>query len=155
EKKEVVVSLSGHQFNLSPYQAAIAVQDTQMEELIRSYVEVEFKEEADRQKVEQRLEGQKKIDDKKKWVPILKQRDTLLKAIRDSKGDITSSGGFDPIASEIKGSSVERELTKFYELLDATLKEVITPGKRPFNPDLLLKPLQMYDDDILYKEYFG
>lgn len=54
-----------------------------------------------------------------------------------------------------KGSLVERELAKFYELLDATLNEVITPGKRPFNPDLLLKPLQMYDDDKLYKEYFG
>lgn len=60
EEKEVVVSLSGHRFNLSPYQAAMAVQDTQMEALIKSYVDVEFKEEAVRQYGEQRLEGQKK-----------------------------------------------------------------------------------------------
>lgn len=156
EEKDVVVSLSGHRFNLSPYQAAMAVQDTQMEALIKSYVDVEFKEEAVRQYNEQHLEEQKKTIDDAKWAPILKQRDILLDAIRDSKkGDITSSGYPDYIITERKGSLVERELAKFYELLDVTLNEVITPGKRPFNPDLLLRPLQMYNDDKLYKEYFG
>jgi hypothetical protein len=156
EEKDVIVSLTGHQFNLSPLQAALAVEDTQMAEMIKSKLAPELKEEADKQCAEQSLEGEKKTADEKKWAPILTQRDKLLEAIRVSKkGDITSSDEPDYIVKERKGSLVAEELSKFYKLLDATLQEVITPGKRPFNSNLLLEPLQKYDNDEFYKEYLG
>ncbi|MHB1949552.1 MAG: hypothetical protein ACYCQI_15745, partial [Gammaproteobacteria bacterium] len=156
EENDVVISLTGHQFNLSPLQAALAVEDTQMAEMIKSKLAPELKEEADKQCAEQSLEGEKKTADEKKWAPILKQRDKLLEAIRVSKkGDITSSDEPDYIATERKGSLVAEELSIFYKLLDATLREVITPGKRPINPSLLLEPLLKYANDKFYNEYFG
>ena len=48
------------------------------------------------------------------------------------------------------GAFVERELHEFWRLLDATRDEVITAGKRPFNPRLFLRALQ-----IIYDNYFG
>ncbi|MHB1949056.1 MAG: hypothetical protein ACYCQI_13190 [Gammaproteobacteria bacterium] len=153
---DFVTSLTGHQFNLTPYQAALAVDDTQMAEMVRAFfVELRDEEEANRQYDEQCPKGWEAAEEEK-WKPIFQQRDRLINAIRDStEGDITSSDGPDKVATERKGSLVEKELIEFYKLLDATLKEVITPGKRPFNSNLLLEPLRMYDDNKLYKEYFG
>ncbi|MHB1949332.1 MAG: hypothetical protein ACYCQI_14600 [Gammaproteobacteria bacterium] len=153
EEKDAVTSLTGHRFNLTPYQAALAVEDIQMAEMIKSiFVELKDEDEANKQYDEQRLTESEKA----RWKPIFEQRDKLLRVIRYSKkGDITSSKEPDYIATERKGSQVETELVKFYELLDASLNEVITAGKRPFLSNLLLEPLLMYDNKKSYKDYFG
>ncbi|MHB1948591.1 MAG: hypothetical protein ACYCQI_10825 [Gammaproteobacteria bacterium] len=124
-----------------------------MAEMIKSiFVELKDEDEANKQYDKQRLTESEKA----RWKPIFEQRDKLLRAIRDSKkGDITSSKAPDYIATERKGSQVERELFKFYELLDASLNEVITAGKRPFLSNLLLEPLLMYDNEKSSKDYFG
>jgi hypothetical protein len=161
EEKEFVTALSGHQFNLKPYQAALAVGDTQMAAMVIKpyFTKLQDEKEADRQFNEQFPNGWEqayKQAEEKEWKPIFEQRDTLLRAIRDSKtGDITSSGEPDYITTVRKGSLLEKELLEFWKRLDATRNKVITAGKIAFPPNLLLEPLQMYADDKLYKEYFG
>ncbi|MHB1948551.1 MAG: hypothetical protein ACYCQI_10620 [Gammaproteobacteria bacterium] len=156
EEKEFVLAPTGHKFNLKPYQAALAVDDTQMADMIKSYfAKLGDEKEADRQFDEQHPKGWEAAETEK-WKPVFEQRDRLLDAICDSKeDDITSSGKPYYIATEKKGSLVEKELVEFYRLLDATLNEVITAGKKPFPPHLLLESWQVYYDDKLYKEYFG
>lgn len=164
EEKDSAIAPTGHKFNLKPYQAALAVDDTQMAEMIKPYFanKLQDEKEADRQFDDQcPAEGKRAEEIKKaeqeKWAPFFDQRKKLLDAIRDSNKqcDITSSGAPDYIATARKGSSVEKELCRFYELLDATLNDFITAGKRPFPPNLLLEFLQMYDNHKGYKEYFG
>lgn len=159
-ENEFVTSLSGHKFNLKPYQVPFAVGDSQMGALVKSYfVERKDEKEADRQFNEQFPNGWEqayKQAEEKEWKPIFEQRDRLLRAIRDSKkGDITSSGEPDYITTVREGSLVEKELHAFWELLDATRDKIITAGQIAFPPNLLLKPLQMYADDKDYTEYFG
>ena len=58
EVVEVVTALSGHQFNLQPYQAALSVGDMQMAEMVKSYfVTLKEEREADRQYDEQHPKG--------------------------------------------------------------------------------------------------
>ncbi|MHB1947434.1 MAG: hypothetical protein ACYCQI_04900 [Gammaproteobacteria bacterium] len=91
---------------------------------------------------------------KKKWKPIFKQFYKLTLAIRNrKKGDITSSGDPDYIVTVKEKSAIEKELLEFWKLLDATLDEVITAGKKPFNPDLLLEAFKTYDKH--FEDYFG
>jgi hypothetical protein len=143
-KEVVVVSDTHHKFSgLSPYQAALAVDDMRMANLIKSYSD---QKEADRQYDEQRLN---EVEDAKKWEPIHRQLDTLLCAIRDCKReDIILSGSPDFILTVRTESPVQKELAKFYQLLDATLEDIITPGKRQFDPDLFLMGLRLCDKEI-------
>ena len=155
EEKDYVIAPTGHKFNLKPYQAALAVEDTQMAEMIKPYfAKLQNEEEANRQYDEQYPKGWEAAEEKK-WSPIFKQLDILLEAIRHGKDDITSSGAPDYIVTVKEGSSVGKELIEFNRLLDATLKDTITAGQRPFPPNLLLEPLQKYDSEKDYKDYFG
>ncbi len=156
EEKEFVTAPSGHKFNLKPYQAALSVDDTQMAEMIKSFfTKLQDEKEADKQFDEQCPKGWEEAE-KKKWKHIFKQHDKLLHAIRNSKNeDVTSSGNPHYIITVKKESPVEQELLAFWGLLDATLDNVITAGEKPFNPDLLLKTLQTYDDNKLNPKYFG
>jgi hypothetical protein len=156
EEGQFVTAPSGHKFNLKPYQAALSVDDTQMAEMVKSYfAKLHDEKEADKQFGEQ-CPKEWETAEEKKWKPILDQHDNTLRTICDSKnGDIISSGDPDYIITVKKGSPVEQELLEFWRLLDATLNEVITTGKRPFNSNLLSKALQLYDDEKNYEDYFG
>ncbi|MHB1947721.1 MAG: hypothetical protein ACYCQI_06365 [Gammaproteobacteria bacterium] len=66
EEKDAVISPTGHRFNLTPYQAALAVEDTQMAEMIKSiFVELNDEDEANKQYDEQRLTETEKA----RWKP--------------------------------------------------------------------------------------
>jgi len=151
EEKDFVTAKSGHKFNLYPLQAAVSVFDIQMAEMIQSY----FFDKKEAYKQLKQCEWDKK--DEEKWEPIFEQRDTLAHTIRDSKSHInvieTNYPNHHYTVTVEKGSLVEKELFKFWGLLDATLNEVITAGKRPFNYDLLLTTLEIYEDKL--KDYFG
>ncbi|MHB1947667.1 MAG: hypothetical protein ACYCQI_06090 [Gammaproteobacteria bacterium] len=154
EEKDFVTAPTGHKFNLKPYQAALCVDDTQMADMIKPYfAKLGDAKEADRQFDEQCPKGWERAEEKK-WEPIYKQHDKLAFAIRDRKdGDLTSSGAPHYVVTIKERSLVERELHEFWRLLDATRDEVITAGKRPFNPNLFLRAAQMYDNH--YADYFG
>ncbi|MHB1949461.1 MAG: hypothetical protein ACYCQI_15285, partial [Gammaproteobacteria bacterium] len=154
EEKDFVTAPTGHKFNLKPYQAALAVDDTQMADMIRPYfAKLGDEKEADRQYDEQCPQGWEGAEEKK-WDPIYRQQEKLARAIRDRKADdLTSSGSPHYIVTVKAGSLVERERHEFWRLLDATQDEVITAGKRPFNPNLFSKAVQLYDDH--YADYFG
>jgi hypothetical protein len=155
EEKENIIALSGHQFNrITPYQAALSVGDTQIAALIKSYFDNE--EEADRQFNEQCPKGWEKPEEEEaKWQRILQHlAQVLLPAICESK-EIISSGDPDYIITLKEGSPVEKALLKFWDLLDAALNEVITVGNRAFYDDLLLKTLQIYDNEDSNTKYFG
>jgi hypothetical protein len=139
EEKDFVTAPTGHRFNLKPYQAALAVRDFEMAKMIKSYLDVG---EADRQFSEQ-ARG-KMINEK----PIFEQLNQLSNAIYRSKDDIILS---DSEATVKQGSLVEKELHKFWKLLDATLDEIITIDKKPFIPDRLLsKALQLYRNRYMW-----
>ncbi len=152
DNNEFVTSRSGHKFNLKPYQAALSVGDTQMADMVKSFFKDE--KEADRQFDEQCPKGWEELEEKK-WSPIFEKLDKLVPIIGAAKADITSSGDPDYILTVKKGSLVETELNEFWSMLDATLNEVITIGKWPFNRKLLLKALQIYGDDKNFETYFG
>ncbi len=156
EGEQFVTAPSGHKFNVKPYQAALSVDDTQMAKLIKPYfVKLGDEKEADTQFDEQYPKGWEETE-KKKWQASFEQLNKLTLAIRDSKpGDIISLSGLEYIVTVRQGSPVERELHIFWALLDSTLDEVIIAGKKPFNSNLLLEAWQTYDNDKLYKEYFG
>lgn len=149
EEKDFVTSPTGHKYNLKPYQAALAVDDTQMAEMIKRYFAMlDDEKEANRQYDEQYPKGWKKAEEKK-WKPIYKQLDKLVQAIRDSKaGVLTSSGEPKYRVNLKKNSAVKRKLLKFWKLLDTMRNEVITAGKRPFNPNLLTRALEAYDNQL-------
>lgn len=157
EEKDCVLSPTGHKFNLKPYQAALAVDDTQMAAMIKTYFVDKLKNEneADKQYKEQcHPPKELKEVEEKKWNLIFDQLETLTLAIRKrNEGDITSSGNPDYIVTLKKDSAVEKELNEFWRLLDATRDKVITAGKKPFNPNLLLTAWQTYDDH--FEDYFG
>ncbi len=157
EEGDSVIAPTGHKFNLKPYQAALAVDDTQMAAMIKTYFVNKLKNEneADIQYKEQCQPPKKlKKAEEKKWIPIFKQLDKLTLAIRKSNlGDMTSSGDPGYNITVKKDSVVERELHEFWKLLDATQDEVITAGKRPFNPKLLIKAWDTYN--YHYEDYFG
>ncbi|MEO8402860.1 MAG: hypothetical protein ABI597_13895 [Gammaproteobacteria bacterium] len=152
EEKEFVTSRSGHKFNLKPYHAALSVGDTQMADMVKSFFTDE--KEADRQFEEQCPKRWEELEDKK-WSPIFEKLDNLVLIIGAAKADITSSGDPDYILTVKEGSLVETKLNEFWSMLDATLNEVITVGKWPFNRKLLLKALQVYGDDKNFETYFG
>jgi hypothetical protein len=150
-EEDFVTALSGHKFNVYPYQAATLVRDTQMAAMIKPYF-------SDEKEANKQLEEIYRLDKKEeeKWQSIFEQRDQkLIPAIRDSKDDIISSGAPNYIITLKKDSPIEKELLKFWELLDATRNNVITPRKIPFNDDLYLTTLQIYDNDDSYNNYFG
>ncbi|HSW69870.1 MAG TPA: hypothetical protein VLI69_06960 [Gammaproteobacteria bacterium] len=151
-EEECVIAPTGHKFkNLYPLQAALSVDDTQMAEMIRSiFVKLNDEKEADYQ-YEECQKGWEA--DQKKWEPIIEQRKKLELVVRDGKEDITSTPYPDCIVTVAPGSIVEKELHEFWRLLDNTLDEVITAGKKPFNPDLLFESLQTYNDHFV--DYFG
>lgn len=93
EAKEFVIAPSGQRANAKPYQMALAVEDTQMAEMIQAaLIKVAGAKEADAQYQEQFPEGWAAAEEKR-WAPIFTQLMTLTHAIRDAKlGDITSSG---------------------------------------------------------------
>ncbi|MHB1948142.1 MAG: hypothetical protein ACYCQI_08520 [Gammaproteobacteria bacterium] len=152
EEKEFVLAPTGHKFNLKPYQAALAVDDIQMAAMIKPYfAKLDDEKEADRQYDEQ---CSKSKDEEKKWIPIFEQFNKLTFAIQNiKKGDITSFGNPSYIVTIKKGSAVEKELYRFWELLDASLENVITAGMKPFNPDLLLEAFKTYAKH--FKKDFG
>ncbi|MHB1948127.1 MAG: hypothetical protein ACYCQI_08445 [Gammaproteobacteria bacterium] len=160
EEKDFVTAPTGHKFNLKPYQAALCVDDTQMADMIKAnFAKLGDEEEANNQYDEQ-CPDQWETAEEKKWQPLYDQLTRLKNAIINHKpGDLTRSLADDPNNSTIQvkaGSLVERELHEFWRLLDATRDEVITVGKRPFNPNLFEKAVRILEDEFtrkLYKEW--
>ncbi len=154
EEKDFVTACSGQKSaKKTPYQMALAEEDTQMAAMLKAQlIFVADAKEADAQFNEQFPKGWE-VDEQKRWQPIFGQLDTLTQAIRHAApGDITSSGHPEYKLTVRKGSKVAIELAQFRSLLDATLNEIVTTG-RHFNPDLLQRAFQIYDDH--YHDYFG
>jgi hypothetical protein len=155
EEKDFVITRSGQKSaQKTPYQMALAEEDTQIAAKLRAQlIIVADEKEADAQFDEQRPKDWE-VDEQKRWQPIFDQLESLTQAISTASGDITSSDHPEYKLTIREGSKVAIELVKFWSLLDAMLNEIVTTG-RHFNPNLLLKAWQTYDDDKLYQKYFG
>ncbi|MHB1949615.1 MAG: hypothetical protein ACYCQI_16065 [Gammaproteobacteria bacterium] len=155
EEKDFVISPTGHKYNLKPYQAALAVEDSQMAAMIKSYfAKLNNEGEADRQYAEQYPTGWQKAE-KEKWEPIFKQFQKLMLTFTKEykyKGTHThhyDSRGLNKVtfSGEIIGKDAsDREIAEFWRLLDATLDEVITVGKKPFNSNLFIEAFKTYSE---------
>ena len=154
EEKEFVIAPSGQKANAKPYQMALAVEETQMVEMIKALlIEVAGEQEANAQYNAQFPGGWRNAEEKR-WAPVFAQLDTLTQAISDAEvGDITSSGYPDyQLTVTSTGFKVAEALAQFRSLLNATLNDIVTTG-RHFNPDLLHQAFKTYDDH--YHDYFG
>ncbi len=144
EEKEFLTAPTGHPFNLTPYQAALAVDDTQMAGLIKSY----FADEKQANAQYKMLFHKKwKEEEAKTWTPILTQLNALTQSFRHAKdSDFISSGKHDYKFTLRAGSDVAEALARFRLLMDATLHQVVTNG-RFFNPKLLQRAFKIYERD--------
>ncbi len=158
DENDYVTALSGQRSNhATAYRTALAVEDTQMALLLKNklFELTGNNDVANTQYREQFPEGWE-IDETKRWAPVFTTLDSLKDAIRDVKsGDISSSGEPEYKLTVRKGSAVAKILALFRSQLNARIRrlnEIVTTG-RHFNPHLLLKAFQMYDDH--FQDDFG
>ncbi len=154
DENDYVTALSGQRCNnVTAYRTALAVEDTEMAAMIKKkLIDIAGKKAAHTQFHQQFPD--KWIDkEKEKWTPVVKMLDTLTDVIRHANlADITSSDNPEYKLTVREGSEVAKALAQLRSLLDARLLEIVTTG-RHFNPKLLLKAFQMYND--LYMDAFG
>ena len=148
-----VVDYTGRTIEGTAYQMALGAEDTQMAAMLKTHlIKIADEKTVDAQYNAQFPKDWEKVEEKQ-WAPIFTQLDTLTQAIKDATSeDIKSSGDPEYKLTVEEKSAVAKELAQFRLLLDATLKETVKTG-RHFNPNLLLKAFQIYDNH--YDDYFG
>lgn len=153
-----VTDEAGKTMQGTPYQIALAVEDTQMAALLKKCIidvmgDKEGVKEADAQYRAQFPEGWEKQEEQS-WAPIFAQLDTLTQAIRraDPTDIISQDRPNDSKLSLRECSEVALVLAEFQALLAAKLKEVLIIG-RHFNPRLLQRAFDIYDKHFI--DYFG
>lgn len=154
DKNDSVTAPSGQKTtDKTPYQAALWVEDTQMSEMIKGQLIKVADEKEEAAQYNEQLPKEWEKEEQIRWKPIFDQLDTLTQAIRYAEpADIKSSGDPEYKLTVRADSKVGEELAKFHSLLDGMLNEIATTG-RQFNPNVLQKAWQIYDDH--YHDYFG
>ena len=137
---------SGRVIYGTAYQMALGAVDTQMAEMIQSYlVKLAGEEEVIAQYQAQFPEGWLEAEEKE-WAPIFTQLDALDQAIRTApENEITDMGNYKLVLLEDKETTVSVALAKFHSLLNEMASHPVSTG-RHFNPRLLLEIFRRYDE---------